>query len=83
MPVTAPGSKPAPIARRSLAPGPIAPEGVSAPGRLVLAIDDDEDFLALLRASVAGTPIRLQCALGGPGGLEMARQLRPDAITWT
>jgi signal transduction histidine kinase/CheY-like chemotaxis protein len=50
-------------------------------GQLVLAIDDDEDFLALLRAAFAGTPFALRCASSGQEGLELAQALRPDAIT--
>ncbi len=52
------------------------------PGRqLVLAIDDDEDFLTLLRAAFQDTPFSLRCATSGQEGLNLARQLRPDAIT--
>ncbi len=49
--------------------------------RLVLAIDDDDDFLTLLRAAFHNTPFALRCASTGQEGLNLARQLHPDAIT--
>ncbi len=50
-------------------------------GRLVLAIDDDEDFLALLRTAFKDSPFSLRCTSSGVEGLDLAAQLHPDAIT--
>jgi signal transduction histidine kinase/DNA-binding response OmpR family regulator len=54
------------------------PEGQ---GPLVLSIDDDEDFLALLRESLRGTPFRFEIATDGRQGLALAERLRPEVIT--
>jgi CheY-like chemotaxis protein len=50
-------------------------------GRLVLAIDDDPDVLALMSSRLAGSEFSVVTALGGQEGLKLAAQLRPDLIT--
>ena len=81
LPVLAPGTKSTPVLSRGAAHLDAPQAAPRRPGRLVLAIDDDEDFHALLRGSLAGTSLRLQSAVSGREGLELARRLRPDAIT--
>ncbi|HWE36142.1 MAG TPA: response regulator [Isosphaeraceae bacterium] len=56
-------------------------EGRPGQGPLVLSIDDDEDFLALLRESLRGSPFRFEVASNGRVGLALAERLRPDVIT--
>ncbi len=69
--------------RPSVPPSPIQRPIQNGDGesRLILAIDDDPDFLALLRAAFQGTPFRLRVATNGREGLALAEQIRPDAIT--
>ena len=61
-------------AERARAGGPVRPG-------LVLAIDDDREFQALLREAIKGFPATLQCASSGEEGLRLAVALKPDAIT--
>ncbi len=62
------------------------PEGLGpAPdrkgGKVLLAVDDDPEVLALLRDSLSGTGYEFAGALSGEEGLAMARELKPFAIT--
>jgi signal transduction histidine kinase/CheY-like chemotaxis protein len=47
----------------------------------VLVIDDDPRVLDMLQRSLSKEGLRVHVARGGEEGLEMARDLRPDAIT--
>ena len=58
---------------------PVAPE-LGAREPLVLAIDDDPNMLYLLRENLGEAGYRVLAADGGETGLEMARELRPQAI---
>ena len=48
---------------------------------VILAIDDDPEVIALLRDSLASANFRVVGALNGHRGLELARMLKPFAIT--
>ena len=72
-------------AESALAPEPAAqdfvPTAVEQDGKVLLAIDDDPEVLALLRDSLHGTGYKLVGALGAAEGLALARKFRPFAIT--
>ena len=57
------------------------PAGVVSDDPVVLAIDDDPEVIALLRDSLAPAHFRVVGALNGDRGLELARIVRPFAIT--
>lgn len=74
---------------------PIRPEGESLVGEtgvipddaalsndpIIVAIDDDPEVIALLRDSLAPAHFRVVGALNGDRGMELARILKPFAIT--
>jgi CheY-like chemotaxis protein len=49
--------------------------------RLVLVVDDDPAALDLLSRTLQGSGLRVATAADGPTGLDLARRLRPVAIT--
>ncbi len=57
-----------------------SPGEATARSGLVLAIDDDREFQALLAAAIKGFPAELRVAGSGKEGLGLAESLRPDAI---
>jgi PAS domain S-box-containing protein len=70
------------------APHPVAdtaeqawPETGTGPRGQVLVIDDDPTVRDMLRRTLAKEGFRIQYAAGGKEGLELARRLKPDAIT--
>ena len=56
-------------------------ESLPASAALVLVIDDDPVVADLLRRTLAKDGYRVEHAASGEMGLQLARQLRPDAIT--
>jgi hypothetical protein len=60
---------------------PARPEAVSNRKTIVLAIDDDASVHDLLRRFLAKYGFRVESALSGEEGLQLARKLLPDAIT--
>ncbi|MEQ1885955.1 MAG: response regulator [Bryobacteraceae bacterium] len=56
-------------------------EALPAGAPLVLVIDDDPVSINILRRTLTKDGYRVEQALSGPEGLQLARQLRPDAIT--
>jgi len=50
-------------------------------GTTVLVVDDDRDTRDLLARTLQGTEVRVVTAADGPEALQLARQLRPAAIT--
>jgi signal transduction histidine kinase/DNA-binding response OmpR family regulator len=58
-----------------------APNGEDAGGELVLVIDDDAAMLDLLGRLLSREGYRVAAAATGEEGLELARRLRPSAIT--
>ena len=55
--------------------------GEASDERVVLAIDDDPTVHDLLTRFLSRDGYRVVCARSGPEGLELARRLRPHAIT--
>jgi len=53
----------------------------SAQRKVLLAIDDDPEAIALLRDSLEGSGYELEGALSGEEGVALARQIKPDVIT--
>ena len=71
-----------PIGDDGPAPPPPQPRAGDEAGKgLILAIDDDERFQALLRETLRGLPVEVRCTSDGAEGLRLAAQLKPDAIT--
>ncbi|MGA7214129.1 MAG: response regulator [Terrimicrobiaceae bacterium] len=64
---------------------PAQPSGdkssLTAKSRLVLVIDDDQDATELLKRSLSKAGYGVVVAYSGAAGLEIARKLRPAAIT--
>jgi CheY-like chemotaxis protein len=60
---------------------PARTEAVSNRKTIVLAIDDDASVHDLLRRFLAKYGFRVESALSGEEGLQLARKLLPDAIT--
>ena len=56
-------------------------EAEGATGGLVLVIDDDADSRELVQRHLARAGYRTQGAAGGASGLQLARELKPAAIT--
>lgn len=54
--------------------------GITAPGGLVLAVDDDPDALALYETVLASVGYRLIRQTGGPGAASTIREIRPDLV---
>jgi DNA-binding response OmpR family regulator len=48
--------------------------------KTVVVIDDDEDFLGLVKMMLADTGLQIVPALGGREGLEAIRQHQPDLV---
>jgi CheY-like chemotaxis protein len=71
-----------PGARPEHEPEPVGAD-VSLPvdAPLVLVIDDDANVRNLLKRNLAAAGIRAVLAAGGPDGLQLVKELRPDAIT--
>jgi signal transduction histidine kinase len=61
--------------------GPLADETSLSGDPIVLAIDDDPEVISLLRDSLAPAHFRVVGALNGDRGIELARILKPLAIT--
>jgi PAS domain S-box-containing protein len=62
--------------------GPVrAAESLPASAAVVLVIDDDPVVADLLRRTLVKDGYRVEYAENGEKGLQLARQLRPDAIT--
>ena len=68
---------------KALVGDPAAPPGDAtlASDPIVLAIDDDPEVISLLRDSLAPAHFRVVGALNGDRGIELARILKPFAIT--
>jgi DNA-binding response OmpR family regulator len=49
-------------------------------GKTVVVIEDDEDFLGLVKMMLAETGLQIVPALGGREGLEAIRQYQPDLV---
>jgi PAS domain S-box-containing protein len=62
------------------AAAPLPKQGDGSAGT-VLIIDDDADARRLLRTALAADGFRVEEAVDGTSGLEIARIVRPDAIT--
>ena len=58
-----------------------AAESLPASAAVVLVIDDDAMVADLLRRTLVKDGYRVEYAENGEKGLQLARQLRPDAIT--
>jgi CheY-like chemotaxis protein len=56
-------------------------ESLPPSAAVVLVIDDDPLVADLLRRTLVKDGYRVECAENGEKGLQLARQLRPDAIT--
>jgi signal transduction histidine kinase len=61
--------------------GPLADDTSPPSDPIVLAIDDDLEVISLLRDSLAPAHFRVVGALNGDRGIELARILKPFAIT--
>jgi PAS domain S-box-containing protein len=61
--------------------GPPQMQPLAGPGSLVLVIDDDPVVHDLLRRTLEKEGFRVVCARGGPEGIALARDIRPDVIT--
>ena len=48
--------------------------------KTVVVIEDDEDFLGLVKLMLADTGLQLVPALGGREGLDAIRQVQPDLV---
>jgi signal transduction histidine kinase/CheY-like chemotaxis protein len=70
-------ARPAKRAQQEMAPRMQGPEE----GTTILVIDDDPDALELLGRTLAASGFRTVTADGGEKGLELAKTLRPSAIT--
>ena len=62
-------------------PGIIPDDASLSNDPILVAIDDDPEVIALLRDSLAPAHFRVVGALNGDRGLELARSLKPFAIT--
>ena len=49
-------------------------------GKTVVVIEDDEDFLSLVKMMLADTGLEIVPALGGREGLDAIRQYHPDLV---
>jgi PAS domain S-box-containing protein len=76
-----PASVPAPPVETDEPDADADAESDSAPGGLVLVIDDDPAVRDLLSRALAKEGIRIRHAADGEDGIRLARALRPDAIT--
>jgi len=61
--------------------GPIPDDAALSNDPIIVAIDDDPEVIALLRDSLAPAHFRVVGALNGDRGMELARILKPFAIT--
>ncbi|MBA2685723.1 MAG: response regulator [Gemmatimonadaceae bacterium] len=61
--------------------GAIPDDGALSNDPIIVAIDDDPEVIALLRDSLAPAHFRVVGALNGDRGMELARILKPFAIT--
>ena len=62
-------------------PGAIPDDTTASNDPIIVAIDDDPEVIALLRDSLAPAHFRVVGALNGDRGMELARILKPFAIT--
>jgi signal transduction histidine kinase/CheY-like chemotaxis protein len=62
-------------------PGVIPDDAALSNDPIIVAIDDDPEVIALLRDSLASAHFRVVGALNGDRGIELARILKPFAIT--
>jgi PAS domain S-box-containing protein len=76
LPAKVAGAKPEPLQPQKLQAQP-APDGIST----VLVIDDDPSVHTLINKYLSDEGFRVVTAMGGEEGLQLARELRPDAIT--
>jgi len=78
---------PAEVVERKAEPMPVAeprPESAAGPAEgtsTVLVIDDDPSVHDMMRRLLGKEGFRVETASGGEEGLQLARELRPDAIT--
>ncbi|WZO95892.1 PAS domain S-box protein [Isosphaeraceae bacterium EP7] len=76
-----PASVVAPAADPEVSGPPARQLPEAGPGSLVLVIDDDPVVHDLLRRTLEKEGFRVVCARGGPEGIALARDIRPDVIT--
>ncbi len=60
---------------------PMPPSHVAGDGPLILVVEDNPQAAALMTAYLARGGYQVEVARNGPGALEMAQRLQPEAIT--
>ncbi len=82
VPREAPAATPVPAERLAVPPllAP-APAGTPSSASTILCIDDDPAVQELMRRTLGKGGFRVEIAANGARGLELARRLRPSAIT--